>query len=103
MLVYKNVGEADSEDMYPPGTEVSFSCITSLINGEKSTWKIMCEDGIWTGRASECGDEDHLSAPLANGSCLYKNYDPHVVSFYNDLPIRENSVEFPAGTEIISR
>ena len=50
------------------------------------------------------GDDERLyNTPLANGSCIFKNTDPHVASFYNDLEIRENYVEFPAGTTIISR
>jgi hypothetical protein len=48
-------------------------------------------------------DERLYNTPLANGSCIFKNTDPHVASFYNDLEIRENYVEFPAGTTIISR
>lgn len=48
-------------------------------------------------------DERLYNTPLANGSCIFKNTDPHVASFYNDLEIRENYVEFPAGTMIISR
>lgn len=50
------------------------------------------------------GDDERLyNTPLANGSCIFKNTDPAVASFYNDLEIRENYVEFPAGTTIISR
>lgn len=40
---------------------------------------------------------------LANGTCLFKNNEPNVVSFYNDLEIREDVVEFPPGATIISR
>lgn len=34
---------------------------------------------------------------------MFRNNEPHVVSFYNDLEIREDIVEFPPGTTIISR
>lgn len=50
-------------------------------------------------------DDDPLfhRMPSANGSCMFRNNEPHVVSFYNDLEIREDIVEFPPGTTIISR
>lgn len=68
MLIYKNedvaeVTEASTDDheheheveeSYPSGTEISFNCITS-ISGERTTWKIICEDGHWIGRAHDCG------------------------------------------------
>lgn len=38
-----------------------------------------------------------------NGTCLFKNNEPNVVSFYNDLEIREDVVEFPPGATVISR
>lgn len=34
---------------------------------------------------------------------MFKNNEPNVVSFYNDLEIREDIVEFPPGATIISR
>ena len=40
---------------------------------------------------------------LANGTCHFRNNEPNVVSFYNDLEIREDIVEFPPGTTITSR
>lgn len=68
MLIYKNeevaeVTEAsvddhehehELEESYPSGTEISFNCIAS-ISGERTTWKIICEDGHWIGRAHDCG------------------------------------------------
>lgn len=44
----------------------------------------------------------HFSS-TANGTCLFRNNEPNVVSFYNDLEIREDVVEFPPGATIISR
>lgn len=41
--------------------------------------------------------------PTANGTCIFWNNEPNVVSFYNDLEIREEVVEFPAGATIVSR
>ncbi|KAG5681085.1 hypothetical protein PVAND_010551 [Polypedilum vanderplanki] len=102
MLIYKNE-DTEIDDTYPAGTEISFSCIPS-ITGERTTWKIVCENGHWIGRAHDCEDDERLyNTPLANGSCVFKNTDPHVANFYNDLEIRESYVEFPAGTTLISR
>lgn len=39
----------------------------------------------------------------ANGTCIFRNNEPNVVSFYNDLEIREEVVEFPPGATIVSR
>ncbi|XP_055680814.1 uncharacterized protein LOC129788622 isoform X2 [Lutzomyia longipalpis] len=92
-LVYKNSEELDSARVvYPPGTEITFNCIAS-VPGERSTWKIICEDGVWIGRALNC----------LNTSCMFHNDEPNVVSFYNDLEIREETVEFPPGATIVSR
>ncbi|XP_037959565.1 uncharacterized protein LOC119688947 isoform X2 [Teleopsis dalmanni] len=90
-LVYRN-GDSDAEGIYESGTEIYFNCIPSAA-GERNTWKIICENGQWIGRSYNC----------ANGTCLFKNNEPNVVSFYNDLEIREDSVEFPPGATIISR
>jgi hypothetical protein len=55
MLLYKNeVMLPDSDEGYPTGTEITFDCIPS-ITGEKTTWKIICEDGSWIGRSVGCG------------------------------------------------
>lgn len=40
---------------------------------------------------------------VANGTCIFRNNEPNVVSFYNDLQIREDVVEFPPGATIVSR
>lgn len=40
---------------------------------------------------------------VANGTCIFRNNEPNVVSFYNDLEIREDVVEFPPGATIVSR
>lgn len=40
---------------FPDGTEILFSCIPS-VTGETKTWKIICEGGIWVGRAVPCGN-----------------------------------------------
>lgn len=40
---------------FPDGTEILFSCIPS-VTGETKTWKIVCEAGIWVGRAVPCGE-----------------------------------------------
>lgn len=55
-LVYVN-GEAviDPEESFPSGTEISFDCIAS-VTGELTTWRIVCEDGLWIGRSLNCGE-----------------------------------------------
>lgn len=59
MLIYKNEDatdvQADVEETYTAGTEISFNCIAS-VTGERTTWKIICEDGSWIGRAHDCGE-----------------------------------------------
>lgn len=56
MLIYKNEDQGDfEEETYPSGTEISFSCIPS-ITGERTTWKVICENGQWIGRAHDCGN-----------------------------------------------
>lgn len=66
MLIYKNDDTTDSpettdppidgeEESYQSGTEISFNCIAS-ISGERTTWKIICQDGSWVGRAHDCGN-----------------------------------------------
>lgn len=54
-LVYRN-GEplVDDENNFPEGSEVTFNCIENIM-GEKTTWKIVCEDGSWIGRSLNCG------------------------------------------------
>lgn len=90
--------------------------------GEKTTWRIVCEDGSWIGRSFNCGTpDDTLSFPLenihvsdaeellsyqmfsSNDTCVFRNQEPNVISFYNDQQIREDMVEFPAGTVLVSR
>lgn len=56
MLIYKNEEiPAEVEETYPAGTEISFNCMTS-VTGERTTWKILCEEGSWIGRAHDCGE-----------------------------------------------
>lgn len=113
---------------YPHGTEVTFRCIASIM-GERSTWKILCERGNWIGKSISCGnssislflsiylyfllihfrlydsdeEETATSGLLGNSSCTFRNSEPNVVSFYNDLEIKEEVVEFPPGAILISR
>ncbi|XP_049824701.1 sushi, von Willebrand factor type A, EGF and pentraxin domain-containing protein 1 isoform X2 [Aethina tumida] len=103
-IIYKN-GEplVDDENNFPDGTEVTFNCIESIM-GEKTTWKIICEDGSWIGRSFNCDEDDLLgSQNINNNTCIFRNQEPNVISFYNDQQIREEVVEFPAGAVLISR
>lgn len=63
MLIYKNEENVEAEgegESYPAGTEISFNCIASGVTGERTTWKIICEDGNWIGRAHDCGKLNFL-------------------------------------------
>lgn len=120
--MYQN-GEplVDDESNFPHGSEVNFKCIESIM-GEKTTWRIVCEDGNWIGRSFNCGiTDDTLEFSLqnvrvsdaeellsyemfrSNDTCVFRNQEPNVISFYNDQAIREDMVEFPAGTTLVSR
>lgn len=55
MLIYKNEDQVgEPEEIFPSGSEISFACIPSA-TGERTTWKIICENGQWIGRAHDCG------------------------------------------------
>ncbi|XP_065167243.1 CUB and sushi domain-containing protein 3-like isoform X3 [Atheta coriaria] len=104
-LIYRN-GEplVDDERNFPHNTEVTFNCIESIM-GEKNTWRIVCEDGSWIGRSLNCENEDGGKKHHGNNNstCLFRNQEPNVISFYNDQHIREDVVEFPAGATLVSR
>lgn len=40
---------------------------------------------------------------ISNSTCIFKNQESNVISFYNDQQIREDVVEFPAGAVLVSR
>lgn len=50
---------------FPDGTEVTFNCMASIM-GEKSTWRILCEDGTWLGRSLSCGERDTPATRLVD-------------------------------------
>lgn len=39
----------------------------------------------------------------SNKSCVFRNSEPNLMTFYGDQHITEDAVEFPPGTELISR
>ncbi|KAG6451661.1 uncharacterized protein LOC115444557 [Manduca sexta] len=104
-LVYRDGDEVNGTlglEGYPHGTEITFKCIASIM-GEKTTWKLICEQGEWVGKSFNCEDLEAQSEELMNNnSCTFHNDEPHVVAFYNDLEITE-TVDFPYGAVIISR
>lgn len=56
MLFYKAERSeelTESDETFPSGTEILFNCIAS-ITGDRATWKIVCENGNWIGRAHDC-------------------------------------------------
>ncbi|KAG7300622.1 hypothetical protein JYU34_014915 [Plutella xylostella] len=104
-LVYRDGTEVNGTlgiEGYPHGTEITFSCIASIM-GEKTTWKVICEQGQWVGKSFNCEElEAQEEELLNNNTCTFSNDDPNVVSFYHDLEITE-VVDFPAGAVIVSR
>ncbi|XP_049879785.1 uncharacterized protein LOC126376459 isoform X2 [Pectinophora gossypiella] len=104
-LIYRDGAEVNGTlgmEGYPHGTEITFRCIASIM-GEKTTWKLICEDGNWIGKSFNCEElEAQNEELLNNNTCTFRNEEPHVVSFFNDLEITE-IVDFPAGSVIISR
>lgn len=52
---------------------------------------------------SETDEDGFSNIPLINGSCIFRNNEPHIISFYNDLEIREEYVEFPPDSTIVTR
>lgn len=51
--MYRGTGILEDEG-FETGTEITFNCIKGAA-GERTTWKIRCEDGIWRGRSFDCG------------------------------------------------
>lgn len=39
----------------------------------------------------------------SNKSCVFRNNEPNLVTFYGDQQITEDVVEFPPGTELVTR
>ncbi|KAL1513275.1 hypothetical protein ABEB36_002702 [Hypothenemus hampei] len=102
-LVYKHGEElANEEHNFPDGSEVTFNCIESIM-GEKNTWKIICEDGSWIGRSLTCDELIAAHMQNNNSTCIFRNQEPNVISFYNDQEIKEEVIEFPAGALLVSR
>jgi len=84
----------ESDRSFPDGTEVRFHCVGTLL-GDKTTWRIVCEDGSWVGRSSACDLDSHLAlAHERNSSCAFRNSEPNVVSFFNDQQITEEVNKF---------
>lgn len=53
-----------------------------------------------------CLDAEELMASqmiVSNSTCVFRNQEPNVISFYNDQEIKEDVIEFPAGALLISR
>ncbi|KAJ2938869.1 hypothetical protein O0L34_g17677 [Tuta absoluta] len=104
-LIYRDGTEVNGTlgfEGYPHGTEITFKCIASIM-GEKTTWRLICENGDWVGKSFNCEELEAQSEELLNNStCTFRNEEPHVVSFFNDLEITE-TVDFPPGSVIVSR
>lgn len=49
----------DAEEGFESGTEITFNCIKGAA-GERTTWKIVCEDGTWNGRSFDCSKSESV-------------------------------------------
>ncbi|CAL4084147.1 unnamed protein product, partial [Meganyctiphanes norvegica] len=104
-IVFKNgIQVTDHDKKFPDGSEVTFTCIENSI-GDKTSWKVKCEDGAWVGRPLSCdtnATEGDIT-DIGNKTCSFRNTEPNVVTFFGDQQITEEIVEFEAGTELVSR
>jgi hypothetical protein len=93
---------ADGDKSFPDSSEITFDCIASIM-GEKTTWKITCEDGSWIGRSLNCATVEELESVdnLQNMSCVFRNTEPNLIYFFNDQIISEEIVEFPPFSELV--
>ncbi|GLH01650.1 Locomotion-related protein Hikaru genki, partial [Gryllus bimaculatus] len=98
----------DPNQTYSPGTVVRVSCSKgySLSLGRHSNNTAKCARGQWKPAKPECliqNDDYPEGMVRTNGTCLYRNSEPNLVSFYNDQQITEEVVEFPPGSLVVSR
>ncbi|CAN7994318.1 unnamed protein product, partial [Ixodes hexagonus] len=110
-LAYRSPPQDEEGDVqgllqFPHGTEVVFRCIDGA-GGERSTWKLLCEDGSWLGRPEKCEEVDpRLSVPREerrNRSCVFRNAEPNLEAFLGDRRVTEDAVHLPPGTELVFR
>ncbi|GIX99185.1 sushi, von Willebrand factor type A, EGF and pentraxin domain-containing protein 1 [Caerostris darwini] len=89
---------------YAHNTEVRFNCIRGIY-GEKTTWKIVCEDGNWVGGAYKCEAEPEPppDEDRANRSCVFLNTEPNLVAFQGDELIEDEETEHPPHSELVFR
>lgn len=83
--------------------------------GEKTTWRIHCENGAWIGQRSpspcpvvkeeeevtQLEKEQEEDLDLGNTSCMWRNNQPNVVTFLEDRELREDALELQPGTELV--
>ncbi|GFT60912.1 sushi, von Willebrand factor type A, EGF and pentraxin domain-containing protein 1, partial [Nephila pilipes] len=89
---------------YAHNTEVRFNCIRGIY-GEKTTWKIVCDDGNWVGGAYKCEAEPEPppDEDRRNKSCIFLNTEPNLVAFLGDELIEEEETEHPPHSELVFR
>ncbi|GFY58878.1 CUB and sushi domain-containing protein 1 [Trichonephila inaurata madagascariensis] len=89
---------------YAHNTEVRFNCIRGIY-GEKTTWKIVCDDGNWVGGAYKCEAEPEPppDEDRRNKSCIFLNTEPNLVAFLGDELIEDEETEHPPHSELVFR
>ncbi|XP_065566642.1 sushi, von Willebrand factor type A, EGF and pentraxin domain-containing protein 1-like isoform X3 [Artemia franciscana] len=104
-IIFQN-GEpiGEEERRFPDGTEVVFRCALGIL-GEKTTWKIICEDGFWVGKSYSCDAVGLNDGRSGDGDqpCNFEGSQKNVLTFLDDLEVKEGDIQFPAGTELVSR
>lgn len=100
---------------FPHGTEVTFNCIANTM-GEKTTWRIHCENGAWIGQRSPSPcpavkeEKEHVThlkkeqeedLELGNTSCMWRKSQPNMVTFLEDRELLEEALQLPPGTELV--
>nr|XP_042910927.1 sushi, von Willebrand factor type A, EGF and pentraxin domain-containing protein 1 [Parasteatoda tepidariorum] len=98
---YSTQQQSEGNRYFPNGTQVLFKCL-SAYSGKKTTWKIVCQDGVWVGRPHNCDSRppvDHNH----NKSCIFRRPHQDVVAFVQDKKLNVEIGKFPAGTELVYR
>lgn len=67
----------------------------------RTTWRLVCNNGSWTGHSQRC-DQADLWEELVNRSCPFKNVEPNVLAFLGDRLV-EGEELFPPKTQLVFR
>ena len=96
-----------SVDKFPHGTHIVFSCNEQQGDEEEpNSWRILCNNGEWTGKLSPCHQQtENETAPAFDSSCDYNvpEEGKHKMAiFWQDKQI-SGKVSIPSGEELLYR